>query len=64
MTPEESTLLIDKAGGNLKFAELIGLAAQKNFQQRIANWRRRGIPADVVLANLETIQRLSQKDAA
>lgn len=44
MTDKE---LIEKHGGTKSFAELIGVSVQ-----RVANWKRRGIPAKVKLENL------------
>lgn len=64
MTPEESKALIVAAGGDLAFAKLLALPEQKNLQQRVNNWRRRGIPASVVLKNYEVIDALKQKVSA
>jgi hypothetical protein len=65
MKADESARLIDKAGGNAKFAELLGLTGKPNFQQMIYNWRKRGIPATVELAHLDKLKMLSgNSDAA
>lgn len=58
MTPAESTRLIDKAGGNTGFAALLGITEQPGFQQRVTNWRRRGIPAAVVLEHQDKLRAL------
>ena len=63
MTPNESTRLIEAAGGDTKFAELLGLTANPGYKQRVNNWKRRGIPSDVVLANHELILRLAKQKA-
>lgn len=63
MTPEESKLLIVAAGGDVAFARRIGLAEQSFSQQRVNNWRRRGIPASVVLSHYDKIAEL-QKEVA
>lgn len=61
MTPSEASRLIDTAGGNAKFAELLGITGEPGHAQRVSNWRRRGIPADVILANLDVFRRLEKK---
>lgn len=64
MTPEESSRLIQTAGGDTKFAELLGITESKGYKQRVNNWKRRGIPADVVLEHLQTIQKLQRRASA
>jgi hypothetical protein len=64
MTPEESSKLIAAAGGDKEFATLIGLVEEPGYKQRVNNWKRRGIPADVVLANLDVIRDLESKASA
>lgn len=49
MTPEQSTRLIEAAGGNQQFARLLGIDKSPRHKQRVSNWRRRGIPPAVVL---------------
>lgn len=56
--PEEAKSLIDAAGGDTKFAELLGIEGKDGFQQRVNNWRRRGMPAAVVLEHYEVLKRL------
>jgi hypothetical protein len=58
MTPKESIRLIEAAGGDHQFATLLGIAGQENYRQRVNNWKRRGIPADVIVEHYELIQRL------
>lgn len=58
MNPSESSALIEKAGGDTAFGRLLGLDKGDGWQQRINNWKRRGIPSDVVLEHYETIQQL------
>jgi hypothetical protein len=58
MDIEESVALINAAGGDLAFAKLLGIEDKKGAQQRVNNWKRRGIPADVVLEHYATIQKL------
>ncbi|MEQ4618464.1 MAG: hypothetical protein ABN482_10485 [Corticimicrobacter sp.] len=45
-TPEH---IIDRLGGPAKVAELMGLSGKPGQIQRISNWKRRGIPARVLL---------------
>lgn len=64
MDPQESARIIALAGGDAAFAKLIGLdTAKPGSAQRVNNWKRRGIPASVVLANLRTIRLLERKAA-
>lgn len=58
MTPEESERLIEAAGGPIAFAKLLGIEDAPWRNQRISNWRRRGIPPAVVLEHHELFQRL------
>lgn len=41
--------IIDALGGPAKFAKLIGIYANKGSLQRVFNWKKRGIPAQVLL---------------
>jgi hypothetical protein len=63
MTPEESARLIDAAGGSSALAELIGLGSEDGARQRVNNWRRRGIPADVILEHQKLFERLQRQPA-
>lgn len=63
MDAEESANLIAVAGGPKKFAEFLGLDKDDGVKQRIGNWKRRGIPAEVVLEHYELFQRLKRKAA-
>jgi len=63
MDKHESCAVIDAAGGDAKFAKLLGIDSQ-GFAQRVNNWRRRGIPSDVVLANFDVIRRLQSAASA
>lgn len=58
----ETRELIEAAGGDRAFARLLGLDTAPGYQQRINNWKRRGMPAAVVLDHLETIQALRPTD--
>jgi hypothetical protein len=58
MDADKSRSIITAAGGDTKFARMLGLDSSPGFAQRVNNWKRRGIPSDVVLANLEEIRRL------
>lgn len=64
MDPNKSSELIDKAGGAESFARLLGIDKTPGFRQRISNWKRRGIPARVVLDNLKSLQALEEKEVA
>lgn len=58
MTPDEAKTIISAAGGDTNFARLLGIDTEAGFAQRVNNWKRRGIPSDVVLAHLDVIRRL------
>ena len=58
MTKDETCKLIEAAGGDKPFAALLGLTGRPGFQQRVNNWKRRGIPASVVLEHLEVIRSI------
>lgn len=60
MDSDLSAKIIDRAGGDTAFAKLLGLDAEEGFQQRVNNWKRRGLPAEVVLAHYDTIKKLEK----
>lgn len=41
--------IIDRHGGPAKVAELMGILDKPGAVQRVSNWKRRGIPAEVRL---------------
>ncbi len=61
MTKSETYSLIQAAGGDSEFGRLLGLDGKPGFQQRINNWKRRGMPSAVELAHYDVIQRLRAK---
>ena len=58
MTPAEARSVIAAAGGDAAFARRLGLDSDTGYQQRVNNWKRRGIPAAVVVKHYETLQAL------
>lgn len=60
MTPNETSDLIDRAGGDAAFGRLLGIDQGDGWQQRVNNWRRRGLPAAVELEHYETIRSLRE----
>lgn len=58
MNSHEARKLIEAAGGDIAFARLLGLEERPGTRQRINNWKRRGIPASVVLEYLAAIDAL------
>lgn len=58
MGPEETTRLIEAAGGDSAFAKLLGITETKGYLQRVNNWKRRGIPSEVVLDHYDQLQAL------
>jgi hypothetical protein len=47
---ENAKTLIDRLGGPAKLAQKLGLSDRPGQIQRISNWKKRGIPARVMLA--------------
>lgn len=58
--PKEARRLIETAGGDKAFAELLGLD-YNDAKQRVNNWKNRGIPPAVELEHLAAINRLRKK---
>lgn len=63
MTPDETIKLISFVGGDSEFARLLGIDKGAGYKQRVNNWKRRGIPAEVVLEHYETIKKIRAKAA-
>lgn len=61
MDATETTEVIAAAGGDVEFARLLKIDQTKWFRQRVSNWKRRGMPAAVVLAHYDQIQRLRRR---
>jgi hypothetical protein len=61
MDAKEAADLIEAAGGDSAFAQLLGLTEQPGFQQRVNNWKRRGIPARVALEHRRVLESLQRK---
>lgn len=49
----ETKHLIDQLGGPTRVAELLGIKGSPGAVQRISNWRKRGVPAKVLLTHPE-----------
>lgn len=63
MNKEQTQIVINAAGGDSAFARLLGIDSHPGFQQRVNNWKRRGMPSDVVLEHYETISRLMSQES-
>lgn len=61
MDKTESCALIKAAGGDRAFAKRLGIDVEPGFAQRVNNWKRRGIPSEVVLANFDEIRKLQSE---
>lgn len=57
---KQAVRIIELAGGPTAFAKLLGLDGDEGIQQRVNNWKRRGLPSDVVLAHYDTIKKLEK----
>ena len=58
MTPKEASTLINSVGGDSAFARLLGIADNPGCLQRVNNWKRRGIPSDVILEHYDIFKAL------
>ena len=58
MDPTEARALITAAGGDTAFARFLGIGEDDGFQQRVNNWKRRGIPSAVVVRHYEALEQL------
>lgn len=50
---------IAAAGGDSEFARLLGIDTEPGYQQRVNNWKRRGIPPGVVLEHYDILKKLT-----
>jgi len=58
MNAHDTIQIIQLAGGDVAFARLLGMAEQPGSQQRINNWKRRGMPSAIVLKHYDILQAL------
>ena len=63
MDANETTKVIESVGGDLAFANLLGIKKTRFFQQKINNWKRRGMPHKVILEHYDQLKRLRAKVA-
>ncbi|HEY1723999.1 MAG TPA: hypothetical protein VGF89_01145 [Steroidobacteraceae bacterium] len=61
MDGQTTARLIDAAGGDTAFGKLLGIGGEAGFQQRVNNWRRRGLPAAVALEHYDVVKKLHAK---
>lgn len=52
--------VIQMLGGPKRVAELLGIASEPGAIQRVGNWKRRGIPASVLIANPDFHRRVKR----
>lgn len=57
------TQIIDSLGGPTKVAELLGILNEPGAVQRVSNWKRRGIPARVLLDHAEVFRNATTAPA-
>jgi hypothetical protein len=58
MDAKQTRKLINGVGGDVAFAKLLGIDSQEGFQQRVNNWKRRGMPTAIELEHYETLKKL------
>ena len=61
MDKDQTKALIDKAGGDTAFARYLGIDKKRGYQQRVNNWKRRGIPSEAMLKHQRQINSLARK---
>lgn len=59
MDAKQTEELINRVGGDIAFAKLLGID-NGSFQQRVNNWKRRGMPSKVELEYGEILATLRQ----
>lgn len=59
MDAKQTEELINRVGGDIAFAKLLGIDSGP-FQQRVNNWKRRGLPAAVEVKHYEVLMTLRQ----
>lgn len=52
--------IIDELGGPKKVAEMLGILDEPGAIQRVGNWRRRGIPAKVLVDNPSFFKKVAR----
>ena len=61
MNSKEVTRLIAYVGGVRPFSHYVGMDYdQKGVPQQIHNWKRRGMPPAIMLANYDRLKRLQR----
>lgn len=53
--------LIDKLGGPAALARALGLTPERSRVQRVHNWRKRGIPAQIWLDHADTLAEMQRQ---
>lgn len=50
--------VIDALGGPKKVAEMLGILGEPGAIQRVGNWKRRGIPAQILVDHPEFFRKV------
>jgi hypothetical protein len=58
MSPTEISTLIEHVGGITAFGRMLGIDDGEGWQQRINNWRHRGLPPAVELQHYDLLKAL------
>lgn len=64
MDAQSTKEIIEKAGGDAAFARLLGIDTKPGYQQRVNNWKRRGMPGSVAYEHYSVIQTLARQAAS
>lgn len=62
LSASETKSLIERVGGDRNFGRLLGIDNKPWWMQRVNNWKRRGLPASVMVEHYDTIQRLRAEE--
>jgi hypothetical protein len=63
MDANETSRIISAAGGDVAFARMLGIDGKPGHQQRVNNWKRRGMPPAVVLEHYAVLKKLRSTTA-
>lgn len=56
--------VIEMLGGPKRVAEMLGIVDEPGAIQRVGNWKRRGIPARVLIAHPDFYRRVKKVERA
>ena len=61
MNAKDTARLIEATGGNKAFAVQLGIDRDPTYQQRVYQWKQRGLSSKFFMQHQNTIKRLARK---